>query len=166
MELSFSYFESCKMSLERSPIHAWITVPNEPSRVHIDVFGYRRVKRFIAFVIIRIMNLLSLSIAYIAIGRPQPWNLNFGVHSTTFNYGYSISSYCLITMKTTTLFVPAVLAGIASAVPHLLNSNSTNTSQPFTPEGGLGTNGSLPVYAPLSDFDFQSIVRSNSGLRS
>ncbi|PPQ72995.1 hypothetical protein CVT26_014511 [Gymnopilus dilepis] len=30
--------------------------------------------------------------------------------------------------------------------------------KPFTPPGGLGTNGSLPVYKPLSDFDTQSLV--------
>lgn len=29
---------------------------------------------------------------------------------------------------------------------------------PFTPDGGLGTNGSEPVYVPQSDFDFQSMV--------
>ena len=29
---------------------------------------------------------------------------------------------------------------------------------PYTPAGGLGTNGSAPVYRPLSDFDFQSVA--------
>ena len=29
---------------------------------------------------------------------------------------------------------------------------------PFTPAGGVGTNGSAPVYVPQSDFDFQSLV--------
>lgn len=28
---------------------------------------------------------------------------------------------------------------------------------PYTPSGGLGTNGSAPVYRPLTDFDFQSV---------
>ncbi|KAJ7819804.1 Rds1 protein [Mycena olivaceomarginata] len=28
---------------------------------------------------------------------------------------------------------------------------------PFTPAGGLGTNGTPPVYSPMSDFDFQSM---------
>lgn len=30
---------------------------------------------------------------------------------------------------------------------------------PYTPSGGLGTNGSEPVYAPETDFDFQSMVK-------
>ncbi len=29
---------------------------------------------------------------------------------------------------------------------------------PFTPSGGLGTNGSLPIYKPASDFDYQSLA--------
>ena len=29
---------------------------------------------------------------------------------------------------------------------------------PYMPKGGLGTNSTPPVYQPLSDFDFQSIV--------
>ncbi|KAF8155854.1 Rds1 protein [Crassisporium funariophilum] len=37
------------------------------------------------------------------------------------------------------------LAAVVSAAP------------PFTPAGGLGTNSTPPVYAPLSDFDFQSL---------
>jgi hypothetical protein len=40
--------------------------------------------------------------------------------------------------------------------------NSTgNLSQPlvrpYTPAGGLGTNGSIPIYHPLSDFDYESL---------
>lgn len=37
----------------------------------------------------------------------------------------------------------------------LLNNNET---APFTPHGGLGTNGSEPVYRVRSDFDYQSIL--------
>ncbi|KAK3384065.1 ferritin-like domain-containing protein [Lasiosphaeria ovina] len=29
---------------------------------------------------------------------------------------------------------------------------------PYTPSGGLGTNGSAPVYKPLSDFDYESLA--------
>lgn len=29
---------------------------------------------------------------------------------------------------------------------------------PYTPNGGLGTNGSAPVYRPMSDFDYQSLA--------
>ncbi|KAJ7290166.1 Rds1 protein [Mycena rebaudengoi] len=31
------------------------------------------------------------------------------------------------------------------------------SQKPFTPSGGLGTNSTPPVYAPMSDFDFQSM---------
>ena len=30
---------------------------------------------------------------------------------------------------------------------------------PYTPNGGLGTNGTEPVYKPQSDFDYESLVR-------
>lgn len=30
---------------------------------------------------------------------------------------------------------------------------------PYVPAGGLGTNGSIPVYNAKSDFDFESLVR-------
>lgn len=29
---------------------------------------------------------------------------------------------------------------------------------PYTPAGGLGTNGTLPVYRPISDFDYESLA--------
>ncbi|KAF5377113.1 hypothetical protein D9757_008788 [Collybiopsis confluens] len=38
-----------------------------------------------------------------------------------------------------------------------ITSSSAATATPFTPVGGLGTNSTPPVYAPLSDFDFQSL---------
>lgn len=31
---------------------------------------------------------------------------------------------------------------------------------PYVPAGGLGTNGTMPVYNARSDYDFQSLVRS------
>jgi hypothetical protein len=34
---------------------------------------------------------------------------------------------------------------------------------PYTPSGGLGTNGSEPVYVPQTDFDFQSMVNGPYG---
>lgn len=43
-------------------------------------------------------------------------------------------------------------------------ANPVPTPAPFTPSGGLGTNATPPVYAPLSDFDFQSMVRVLAGV--
>ena len=33
---------------------------------------------------------------------------------------------------------------------------------PYTPNGGLGTNGTEPVYKPQSDFDYESLVRGST----
>jgi len=35
---------------------------------------------------------------------------------------------------------------------------TANETMPYTPYGGLNTNGTLPVYAPLSDFDYESLT--------
>lgn len=35
---------------------------------------------------------------------------------------------------------------------------TSNETMPYTPYGGLNTNGSLPVYAPLGDFDYESLA--------
>lgn len=59
---------------------------------------------------------------------------------------------------------------LASSIPHLPpNPDATSYPRdgelhgaqpaPYTPSGGLGTNGSEPVYVPQTDFDFQSMVR-------
>ncbi len=42
---------------------------------------------------------------------------------------------------------------------YVANGNLTqDETVPYTPYGGLNTNGTLPVYAPLSDFDYQSLA--------
>jgi hypothetical protein len=42
---------------------------------------------------------------------------------------------------------------------YVANGNLTqNETMPYTAYGGLNTNGSIPVYAPLSDFDYQSLA--------
>src|SRR5947207_11516390 len=42
---------------------------------------------------------------------------------------------------------------------YVANGNLTQgETSPYTPYGGLNTNGTLPVYAPLSDFDYQSLA--------
>ena len=53
--------------------------------------------------------------------------------------------------------VPAPLPAVPNPYDPsgLLNDNETI---PFMPAGGLGTNGSLPVYRVRSDFDYQSIL--------
>ena len=45
---------------------------------------------------------------------------------------------------------PVVLSALAS----------TALSAPYVPKGGLGTNSTPPVYNPMSDFDYQSLVRN------
>jgi Ferritin-like domain len=35
---------------------------------------------------------------------------------------------------------------------------TTDETAPYTPYGGLDTNGTIPVYAPLSDFDYESLA--------
>ena len=47
----------------------------------------------------------------------------------------------------------ALLLGLAA----LTSSAPATTTAPFTPPGGLGMD-SIPVYAPMSEFDFQSLV--------
>ena len=80
-------------------------------------------------------------------------------------------------MKISTLLASLVsLVGFVSAAPapnsDFDNQQSAaqygvqNALPPPTPSGGLGTNGSLPYYHPLSDFDFQSIVRLYAFVRS
>ncbi|KDR71779.1 hypothetical protein GALMADRAFT_779423 [Galerina marginata CBS 339.88] len=49
-------------------------------------------------------------------------------------------------MKTATVLATLISLGSLGA-----------SAPPPTPSGGLGTNGSTPVYRPLSDFDFQSL---------
>ncbi|PPQ96315.1 hypothetical protein CVT26_005678 [Gymnopilus dilepis] len=52
-----------------------------------------------------------------------------------------------------------LLTSFVSGWPAPSNSSSFPplAQRPFTPSGGLNTNGSLPVYRPLSQFDFQSL---------
>ncbi|KAF5368957.1 hypothetical protein D9758_003061 [Tetrapyrgos nigripes] len=50
-----------------------------------------------------------------------------------------------------------VVVVAAKVIPSALAAPAAPAQQPFTPAGGLGTNSTPPVYAPLSDFDFQSL---------
>lgn len=60
--------------------------------------------------------------------------------------------------------VAAIVQPFASTGPnatsfvYLANGSTTVPEpMPYTPAGGLGTNGSYPLYHPLSDFDFESL---------
>jgi len=41
---------------------------------------------------------------------------------------------------------------------------TSNETMPYTPYGGLNTDDILPVYAPLSDFDYKSLTHLTSTL--
>jgi hypothetical protein len=81
-----------------------------------------------------------------------------------------LSSYSSAIASSTATSVGAISTIIlAPSIPHLPPGPSETAyprdgklhgaqPAPFTPSGGLGTNGSEPVYVPETDFDFQSIV--------
>ncbi|KIX96966.1 uncharacterized protein Z520_07080 [Fonsecaea multimorphosa CBS 102226] len=63
------------------------------------------------------------------------------------------------------LSAPAVAASIAPAAPlpvTYTNNNgllqASSMPVPYQPAGGQGTNGTLPYYHPLSDFDYESLT--------
>ncbi|KAF8650304.1 hypothetical protein AX16_005312 [Volvariella volvacea WC 439] len=58
-------------------------------------------------------------------------------------------------MKLQVLVFILALASFAIATPY--KKKPVQAASPFTPAGGIGTNGEIPRYAPLSDFDFQSL---------
>jgi len=82
-----------------------------------------------------------------------------------------LSSYSsAIASQTATTVGALETAILAPSIPHLPPGPSATAyprdgllhgaqPAPFTPSGGLGTNGSEPVYVPETDFDFESIVR-------
>jgi hypothetical protein len=81
-----------------------------------------------------------------------------------------LSSYSSAIASQTATTVGALQTDIlAPSIPHLPPGPSATAyprdgllhgaqPAPFTPSGGLGTNGSEPIYAPETDFDFESIV--------
>ncbi|KAG7086241.1 hypothetical protein E1B28_002212 [Marasmius oreades] len=67
-------------------------------------------------------------------------------------------------MRSSTSAINLVLASVLAFAPFPVARTAPATrndtpaqSQPFTPSGGLNTNSTPPVYAPMSDFDFQSL---------
>jgi len=80
-----------------------------------------------------------------------------------------LSSYSsAIASQTATTVGALETAILAPSIPHLPPGPSATAyprdgllhgaqPAPFTPSGGLGTNGSEPVYVPETDFDFESI---------
>ena len=79
-----------------------------------------------------------------------------------------ISSHGSFTGSATTTgaLSTSVLAPSIKAGPPLPNATKypadgrlhKDMPAPYTPNGGLGTNGSEPVYRPMSDFDYQSLA--------
>jgi Ferritin-like domain len=69
-------------------------------------------------------------------------------------------------INTTSALNPYVTAGpdteitvSANGYTYVANGNLTsNETAPYVPYGGLGTNGTIPVYAPLSDYDYESLA--------
>lgn len=70
------------------------------------------------------------------------------------------------------LTASSVGTGISSG--HVLPAATTYPSDgklhnaepaPYVPAGGVGTNGSIPVYNAKSDFDYESLVRGHVGRR-
>lgn len=84
-----------------------------------------------------------------------------GYTSTTYHGPYTGT-------PTTTGAAPGPTTLAASIAPGPLNPTATYYNSagvplnpmpaPYTPNGGLGTNGSLPRYMVNSDFDFESIA--------
>lgn len=84
-----------------------------------------------------------------------------GYTSATFHGPYTGTA-------TTTGAAPGPTTLAASIAPEPLNPTATYYNSagypiypmpaPYTPAGGLGTNGSLPRYMVNSDFDFESIA--------
>lgn len=75
-------------------------------------------------------------------------------------------------MRPTRVLAALSMSALAAAAPaiHDINNNGGGSqpqpSMPYTPPGGIGTNSTPPEYIPLSDFDFQSLVRSSQRLCS
>jgi len=71
-------------------------------------------------------------------------------------------------MRTSILASAVALITSAYAAPVLTESGEANytgngnltvaVAAPYVPSGGLGTNNSVPKYAPASDFDYQSLA--------
>jgi hypothetical protein len=69
-------------------------------------------------------------------------------------------------LATTSALNPFVTPGPGSQITVEVNGHTyvangnliSNETMPYTPYGGLNTNGTLPVYAPLSDFDYESLT--------
>ncbi|KAL0567682.1 hypothetical protein V5O48_014317 [Marasmius crinis-equi] len=70
---------------------------------------------------------------------------------------FSTRLYALIALAPKLVFSAPHWAAPSSATGTAPVGAPTTAQMPFQPPGGLGTNSTPPVYAPMSDFDFQSI---------
>jgi hypothetical protein len=101
------------------------------------------------------------------------WRVSEAAYSSsrTCYISSMLSSYSSAIASSTATSVGAISTTIlAPSIPHLPPGPSATAyprdgklhgaqPAPFTPSGGLGTNGSEPAYVPETDFDFQSMVR-------
>ena len=74
-------------------------------------------------------------------------------------YSVLFKSYLFGQSMFTVLLLCCLTAGYTNS-EYTYKANGSLTvpeKKPYTPQGGFGNNGSEPVYAPLSDFDYQSL---------
>lgn len=100
--------------------------------------------------------------------RPKKYNIRLPCARVNL-YGKNRPSLSAMVAKNVVLMMAACVAAIvqpfastgpnATTFVYLANGSTTVPEpMPYTPAGGLGTNGSYPLYAPLSDFDFESLA--------
>jgi hypothetical protein len=84
-----------------------------------------------------------------------------GYTSASFHGIYTGTPTVTGAVNASTTLALSIAAGPANPTATYYNSKGVPLNPfpaPFTPAGGLGTNGSLPRYMVQSDFDFESIA--------
>ena len=84
-----------------------------------------------------------------------------GYSSASFHGPYSGTATATGAVNATTTLAQSIPAGPPNPTATYYNADGVPKNAfpaPFTPAGGLGTNGSLPRYMVESDFDFESIA--------
>lgn len=84
-----------------------------------------------------------------------------GYTSATFNGPYTGTPTVTGAVNGSTTLAQSIAAGPPNPTATYYNSQGVPLDPmpaPYTPAGGLGTNGSLPRYMVESDFDFESIA--------
>ena len=103
------------------------------------------------------LSIVAAAVVDLASAVPAP---NNWASSSSLSLSSS-SSYASVTSSYASSASASASASASSTASSPLASTNFSSSLPlpYTPSGGFGTNGSQPVYAPLSDFDYQSLVR-------